>query len=211
MKLTDGQFVLAHALALAYGHEWATALDSTSALRDPEEIAENTRQVRWEDSMAGIEAPEMEDPGTGYEDEQGMVVHTTGTGRLSWEIFPCGTVQLFVCRPAGKVLGVSVTPDEKIEAWAFDDALYAERHIRALLPALEALETAGAVVCAEIRKALDHLRPTPLYQYRITPEDGENQYDGSFYIDVPRVGTEGDCGADLAPLGVAIIRRGQRE
>jgi hypothetical protein len=95
--LTPAQFVVARALAQAYGHLWSSAPDG---MYDVDEIEAHYQKIldEREHFKFGITAPSLVcDP---KDEAFGCVVHTTESGRLSWEIGPSGSVVLEVRRPS---------------------------------------------------------------------------------------------------------------
>lgn len=196
LKMTEKQFVIAYKVARHLGHEWAWALPKDCKLRSPKEIAEATRAARWEHTMPGIEAPEvekiMENPE--YPKGTGVVRHETLTGRMEYEVWPCGHVNIEVMRPKGRAFGASITADGKLEVWerTEEDVPYATRHIRALEKILIVFGVAN-------RKPLSVLRPAPLIEYKITPEFMAGD---AFYVDIPRQSKN-----RVEALGLALLRR----
>jgi len=89
--LTPAQFTAARALASKFGHLWAGVPDGTYDTVDIEAWSDEKQHLQL---PAGIFCPTL--------DKQGTVIHTTGAGRLSWEITPWGNVTLIVSRPAGE-------------------------------------------------------------------------------------------------------------
>jgi hypothetical protein len=126
------QFARARALALAHGHLWAQCPE-TEGLTDAEEILSVVTE--WDAAegvpsvCGGIYAPTV--------DEDGDVVHTTGTGRLSWCVYEDGHTTISIARPTGWVATVSVCPDGD---WSVDvGGEILERHVDAALVAVRAL------------------------------------------------------------------------
>lgn len=100
------QLRAAHRLAAKFNHEWALAI--YDHVDRPEgwtidEIVEVTRSVRNVYLPPGLECPEV--------GVDGVIHHTTGTGRLEWSIFPDGDVEIVVNRPQGHVLGATRKAD----------------------------------------------------------------------------------------------------
>lgn len=98
------QLAACHALATAFNHEWANLPLVDLAGLSPEGIAALveeryplSRDDRW---MRGITAPTI--------DEGGHINHTTGSGRLEWNIGPDGWVKLYISRPVPGVQGEGV-------------------------------------------------------------------------------------------------------
>lgn len=155
-------------LASAYGHEGAGALTT-----DQIETGAYSADQIWDLVSARNDAYERE---VGFRpfggipfptvDEDGDIVHTTGTGRLRWIISLDGMVSLEIRRPGpiGVVLRANVHTDGDV--WAGDTApqgAYYQRHVDALETALTALvgEDAARVAAADLRRgAVDgHLSP----------------------------------------------------
>ena len=143
------QFDRALALADAHGHEWATAVWRTTEdpegprLPKPHTFAEaDVLHRRWLEESGyrgpdGLFVPVL--------DDQGRVNYRTGTGRLSWEIWPDGECVFGVYRPvldaAGErtgderaVLAAVVEPSGAVEVYEHGAAF--ERHWEALWRAL---------------------------------------------------------------------------
>lgn len=99
--MTAAQAPAAHTLASAHGHHWA-------CLTAAEVIGKTSAEI------SALSCARVE-PGIGclndapVFDEEGDVVHTTGSGRLTWEIWQDGSVTVAVYRPA------SVNPAEADE------------------------------------------------------------------------------------------------
>ena len=87
--LTPAQFQAARALASAFGHLWASVPDGTLAIADIEAYSDSIQNASL---PGGIYAP--------YLNENNVVLHVTGSGRLQWEIEPSGNVTLSIFRPA---------------------------------------------------------------------------------------------------------------
>lgn len=153
-KLAHHALGASHALARAHGHEWAHSLD----LADVDRIARLCST--WEEAVAdiaaltdergdpnwvGIRAPDVLLNAGGW-----TIVHTTGSRRISWRINRRYGVEIDVCRPAGRVLavsipirddgtygGVAVSRYSLLGSYGSDD-LY-ERHLESLRVCLRAL------------------------------------------------------------------------
>lgn len=189
--LTDIQFTVAHKLSSHFGHEWAHTLSKDSPLRDPDEIAAATNAAREEFGMAGITAPYVEQVPSG----ETVVYHTTETGRLDWEVWPCGHVNASISRPAGQAFGFSVDPEEGFNVWK-EDVPYAERHIEAAEKVLEALEV------EDIWFLRQGLLPAPLETFVIQSE----RFPVS--IDIPR----GEIPEEewIEAFALALLRSGKK-
>lgn len=158
------QLTIAHRLAEHFGHDWATYLDpddfrheaiSSDFLRGYVLAAIRHDEDRDESRWLGILGP--------TEDADGVVRHTTTTGRIRWAIHPDGAFEVWVARPVpGKerrcapgvdVLYARIGPEEvawpggwelrahgrPVDAsWMPDPALPAicTRHVNALLDVL---------------------------------------------------------------------------
>lgn len=95
--LTPAQFVVARALAQAYGHLWSSAPDG---MYDIDEIEAHYQKIldEREHFKFGITAPSLvRDPSN---ESFGAVVHTTESGRLTWEVGPSGSTVLEIRRPS---------------------------------------------------------------------------------------------------------------
>lgn len=169
---TDAQYHALRLLASAHGHGWATSGVPSEhpipgALWTQNLIQELYyalgRMKAWEPWQYGISAPDA--PSS----TRGIVYHTTGTGRLQWEVDDLGTVGIVICRPgetyyddsgehtrsrvvlSACVRGTSVEirtpdthdsriPDVDTASWSGSDGPRAEvRHGDALLAALSTL------------------------------------------------------------------------
>lgn len=109
--LTAPQALIAHALAAAHGHHWATALTAL------EVIGMTSRQIS--DKACAVLEPGI---GCAHDcpsiDADGYVEHTTMTGRLTWSIAPDGHTRIKVYRPHPdgqeqepvEVIGVNLPP-----------------------------------------------------------------------------------------------------
>lgn len=147
------QWEAAFRLARAYGHEWAEGWSNEGPFvgRSLAHVAKSTKERRAGQGfqvLAGIEAPSALGPGHGH--PVGTLSHTTGSGRLIWDIRPSGKVELTIERPGGKpVISALVTPHpslglhaHKAVAIASDESSrgqYHARHVEALRKALVAL------------------------------------------------------------------------
>lgn len=90
--LTPAQFQVALVLARAYGHLWANCFPSKDV---PTGQAHSLAEIyEWSaEDEEGIRVPQV--------DGDGHVVHTSGSGRLHWEIADNGNTFLQIFRPAG--------------------------------------------------------------------------------------------------------------
>lgn len=159
--LSAVQVAVAQALALAHGHTWGNAtlppnVDLTASQIEAVVLAtDDPGPCGW-----GIVAPSV--------DDEGLVRHSTGTGRLDWAVCSDGSVDAHVCRPAG--------PCIRVCAWVDEDAGHVlvtttrtnkrrvpieTRHIEA---AKELAQLAGSAVSAAtglpVRFSLADLMPT---------------------------------------------------
>jgi hypothetical protein len=106
---TDAQYAMLRILAGAFGHGWATEVDMPTTYPIPgapwtrsfiaECYAAIGRRDRWEPWQYGIGAPAA----PGY---SGRVGHTTGTGRLRWQVDEGGEVGIVICRPGAEYAAV---------------------------------------------------------------------------------------------------------
>ncbi len=182
MKLTDIQFGRAWKLASHFGHEWAYCSSLKDTFRTPEEIRDRTIASRSDsEPIAGIEAPEVRivEGFEGCGDLGYIVHHTTGTGRVHWEIWPCGIVDIEVSRPQGVVLKASVGSGNEVSIWRCDVNIpFARRHMDALGEIFEAL----GITYGGYGVALSRLSPD-LITFTIEGEGGMSVY--SISIDIP--------------------------
>ena len=130
--LTDAQFHRAYALAKWHEHEWANIIPQDSPLRNTEEIAAIVNEANKDNYIPYIDAPTL---------ENNIVVHTSGTGRVSWRIYPDGTVNIYVSRPAGPALWGNLSPEGVFTCGKEDNGVnFAGRHVGALRWCYRALE-----------------------------------------------------------------------
>ncbi len=137
-----GQLSVAYRLASAHGHRWAGP--QSELLGDGTTLAEiDAATLTDSDDRTGILAPTVDD----YD----QIVHTTGSGRLSWTITSpiwsgTSTAWISVSRAqVGAVLRAHVTvdPKGKVTDSGIDDSCLSEhiraRHVDALATALRSL------------------------------------------------------------------------
>jgi hypothetical protein len=107
MKPTAEQLVIAYALASAHGHLWSCEangiLVGTWLMGLRSEMPEN-----WESLLRANALAAQQDGAPGgipgpFVEQQGTIVHTTGTGRLTWEIRGNSIVRLVVRRPSRSI------------------------------------------------------------------------------------------------------------
>ncbi|HXH26986.1 MAG TPA: hypothetical protein VNG90_03745 [Candidatus Acidoferrum sp.] len=91
VKLTPAQFEATRALASSLGHLWASVPDGTYNLADIEAYG----APLVDNIFGGISSP-------GYIIRDGLpvMVHTSQTGRIAWEVSSFGNVRLEIFRPA---------------------------------------------------------------------------------------------------------------
>jgi len=149
------QFCTAWALARAYWHGWAAdygtsftdMVEDVHLAASAEEACERIRArykalPSFPGQIAGIECPELAGDN---------IVHTTGTGRLSWVVRPDGSVSFTVSTPYGVVAQAEVSAPEVARTrygepyirrtanmWARDAR---PRHVMALNKAISVLAT----------------------------------------------------------------------
>ncbi len=86
------QLMTAKALASRYGHYWADYQAPEGKKVKLRDIYNYAFQLEGDSDLpVGILGPEV--------DEKGRIVHTTGSGRLSWIVNPNGETKLIVSRP----------------------------------------------------------------------------------------------------------------
>ena len=102
---------IAQGLARAHGHTWGGVDLARLTEFTPESISRACRDqdlvtvlIGREEFMPGITCPQI-DP------EYGGIVHTTGSGRLTWEVYP-ESLLLTWSRPTGDYCRASLTWDE---------------------------------------------------------------------------------------------------
>ncbi len=162
-SLPREMLVVALKLAKNYGHEWGRFFDPKTiepmSINQIEEISFDPEY----DHYIGLPifSPELRS----YQSNHYGLYHTTGTGRLSWEIHNYGMVTLSIhrpgidsvlkadvniCRPTGSTIKVCVEQNDK--------RIY-QRHVDALVDALSALmpyqQALEACVDIEILSAED--------------------------------------------------------
>ena len=144
--LTDAQFHRAYALAKWHEHEWANIIPQDSPLRNTEEIAAIVNKANKDNYIPYIDAPTL---------ENNIVVHTSGTGRVSWRIYPDGTVNIYVSRPAGPALWGNLSPEGTFSCGKINGGvLYATRHVWALERCYSALKSYATNKCPDIAPTL---------------------------------------------------------
>jgi len=141
----------AHALASAHGHEWACALpvevaEALWALGGAVEIRRVVDAMRHEDAIGGIEAPAV--------NGAGVIHHTTGTGRLRWEVYPDGYTRLTVSRPSGDILCASVDTGDAVEV-LWTNGVFFKRHVDVPAAALRAVLGATEPYPVKVFAAVD--------------------------------------------------------
>ena len=136
--LTPAAVTAAHRLARAFGHTWGQlSLTDVLALSPitPEGIDALCMAQLSEGPVGwGITAPTP--------DEDGDLVHTTGSGRLSWRVEPSGDTYIRVSRPGDLVVfAVSIRDGQVVPAeWTRTELVDTRsRHIWAARDAVTAL------------------------------------------------------------------------
>jgi hypothetical protein len=149
-------------LAADHGHEWTihVPLQELELLQDPESELIDPQAIfqRVEERRASYSTPGIAAPNTSQSEDGLYVWHTTGTGRLSWEIDRDGRVTLLVFRPERKspVLEAVLAPvpdqgPQDAFAWKGarmwaedDDGAFYYRHLRVIDNASALLAGHGA-------------------------------------------------------------------
>ncbi|HWQ28442.1 MAG TPA: hypothetical protein VNN12_05415 [Dehalococcoidia bacterium] len=168
------QLERAHALARAYGHEWGVLIHPVEirAIEDLSIIPALVAERRYERAIVGIDRPDV--------DDDGVIRHTSGTGRVSWVVAPDGRVEFRVNRPSGTVLVLDAPTDVAARASVSVLGTYYARHyreieraIRALgvqvelpslpLPDAEELDDAAAATDIQETYGVEHY---PVYRYQ---------------------------------------------
>lgn len=160
MNPTTTQIRTAHRLAATHSHEWACSIteNTAAALVAVGGLDLLSRVVREQNGnrWPGIDRPFVDDAGT--------VHHTTGSGRLRWEVEPDGYVRLWVSRPGEPTSettgwgdhvrpGVDVLcagvgapgPDGQPDhvSISYVDGVFHERHLAILANAVDAVAPRG--------------------------------------------------------------------
>lgn len=145
VALTPAQFTAAKALAIHYKHLWSGVPDGTYNIEEIEKYSEPLDVYL----PFGIRAPHI--------NKEGHIVHTTGTGRLSWDIAPNGDTSLEVYRLyndnvvcVASILALNEDEsrfdmyiDNGISIRSSDDSLLFIRHVEALMDPIAVLLIAG--------------------------------------------------------------------
>jgi hypothetical protein len=148
------QIRIAHRLAYVHSHEWAFMGEDVAAaayaVGGVKLIADLTDVARGDSAFCGISAPFIAD---------GVIHHTTGTGRLRWQIYEDGHTVLWVSRPSGDVLQASMWPNGSLsDATAIEGSGgFGPRHLGVLLDAINAASHQGATLVdpAEVAHLMD--------------------------------------------------------
>jgi len=137
------QIRIAHRLASAHSHEWAFMGEDVAAaafaVGGVELIANLTDAARGDSALCGISAPSI---------VNGVIHHTTGTGRLRWQVYEDGHTVLWVSRPSGDVLQASMWPNGSLsDATAIEGSEgFGPRHLGVLLDAISVASHRGATL-----------------------------------------------------------------
>lgn len=132
MKLTHIQIVHAWLLARAYGHEWAQMVDCPNEAVDPEDIKSSVLAKRNSALAPGILCPQTDGE---------LIIHTTGSGRLSWKIDTSGNVDLAISRPGGVAAMIAIVegPERDLRTVVINKGVCHVRHLVAMGMALNPL------------------------------------------------------------------------
>jgi len=136
--LSKAQYGAALALAAAHGHLWAELCadwepEFPVAVKEIEARsyrAELRQKAEGTFIVGGILAP--------YFDGR-WIIHTTATGRTTWQVDPAGNVEIRVARPQGEVLLAEVHPDGWTRIIRVHSVPCHERHVAALADCIRAL------------------------------------------------------------------------
>ncbi len=103
ITLTPAQFPAARALAQTYFHLWSSVPDGTYDMKDIREYGKSI-----DNEISGITMPHY------YMDTWGnpVINHTTGTGRLKWEVNSSGNVLIEVYRPNDQIRAYETLEDK---------------------------------------------------------------------------------------------------
>jgi hypothetical protein len=140
-NVNTAQVIIAHRLATAHAHEWAF-MDEVVAVAAWKvggwgliEALTDANRSDW--ALCGISAPSV---------VNGVVMHTTGSRRLRWQVYEDGHTVLWVSRPSGDVLQASIWPDGRLsDATAVAGASFGPRHVEALVAACQAVAGRGLI------------------------------------------------------------------
>jgi hypothetical protein len=164
--LTDIQFHRAYALAKQHGHEWTNVIPKYSPLRNTTEIATVVDEANKENCISYVSSPVL---------KGNIVMHTSGSGRVSWKIHPDGTVNITISRPGGAALWGILSPNGTFTCGeVIGGVKFATRHIWALVRCYSALESYATNNCPDIA-------PT-LHTWELTCALGDFR---KFIIDIP--------------------------
>lgn len=136
--LTPIQVEKSQALAAAHYHQWA----ETDWRNIPAaELAANRIAVEtYRQTEPGVMGYGIENPYVQWGDGVATCTHTTNSGRVTWEVFPDGEVNIEIHRPSGKVFDVTVHPEYGLLEPERNRGVAAyQRHLDALLVCLDAL------------------------------------------------------------------------
>jgi hypothetical protein len=104
--MTKKQAYVAHALAEAHGHSWARYRKDQLEIEDIEASIPCTANCSVPGdhdgccARAGILAPAL--------DDAGVILHTTGTGRMEWTVGPDAAVEIWIYRPGAVTVAHAV-------------------------------------------------------------------------------------------------------
>lgn len=141
--LTVKQLAAAHLLARAHGHLWATVLEAADLPMTAEEIRAAVLTAHGND--IGIFYPEVNAyfyPD--FDQPVYFIVHSTGSGRLSWAVNSDGDTEITVSRPAGQLFSFrmefgAIAPVDVFVGDLAEECGIGQRHVDAAAKAMSAL------------------------------------------------------------------------
>ena len=149
---------MARFLAQKYGHAWACESRVVEVCRKEElipsveligAIMASKLEAIDSESLRQIEGMGIQQPTV----ENGIIVHTTGTKRLSWWVYENGEVEIRVSRPdIDPIIWVRVHPSGSVMVRYLEANVIFDRHVQAAKDA--ALCVADA---ADVEKAFEEL------------------------------------------------------
>ena len=141
--LTIPQLAAAHNLARAFGHLWATTLEAADLPATAEGIRAAVRTAHGDDiGIFALEVLAYTYPD--FDKPVFFITHTTGSGRLRWEVNSDGNTEITVSRPGGQLFSLWMDYGAIAQTNAFvndlaDECGIGQRHVDAAAKAMSAL------------------------------------------------------------------------